>query len=151
MKMIRETANCVRCGNPAKLWSGHVDYWIAMSVKAIKGKKITVKVVRKSVTAGWCSDRCFNDRGFCGTYQPWMGNLKGKQPSPCKVITSPKRNNMIHITWDKFYLGMGVFLTGEGMALLAVTPYLAFGLVQVAFGLYVIFTNNLVYRLYERL
>lgn len=137
-----ETLNCVRCGKRAKMWGGHVDYWVAMVVKAKKRKKPSVKVVHKSVLAGWCSDQCHYDTGFSGTYQPWMGKHSGKHLSPCKIITSPKRDNMTHITWDKFYLSMGIFLTGEGLALLVVTPYLAFGLSQVAFGLYVIFTNN---------
>jgi len=87
MGKIRETGNCVRCGKPAKFWSGHVDYF----------QYIGNKMRRVSVIAGWCSNRCFNNRGFKGMYFAWMGSRNGEQPSPCCITTSPKRNSVIHI------------------------------------------------------
>ena len=86
MGKIRETGNCVRCGKPANFWSGHVDYF----------QYIGNKIRRVSVIAGWCSNHCFNDRGFKGMYFAWMGG-NGEQPSPCCITTSPKRNSVIHI------------------------------------------------------
>lgn len=53
-KAAKEIIQCVRCGKPATFWNGYV-FW---------GKR--------RVTAGWCSDRCNADPGFCGHYQPWM-------------------------------------------------------------------------------
>ena len=113
--MIKETLNCVRCGKPAEFWTGHVDYWKACLVKTrfkSGNKGLVVKPKRHSVMAGWCSDRCYKDQGFRGTYQPWMGSLDGEQPSPCKTttspqspydsITSPERDNVIYNTLDQF-------------------------------------------------
>ena len=93
--MVHETMNCVRCGKPAKIWSGHVDYF----------KYTGNKMRRVSVIAGWCSNRCFNDRGFRGMYSAHMGDRRGKQPSPCRITTSPKRVNMIYIMISKLFRG----------------------------------------------
>lgn len=56
-----DTKNCVRCGKPAKFWSGYVMQDI---------KK------RKKVCAGWCSNRCAKQIGFSGQYLEWMGLKK---------------------------------------------------------------------------
>jgi len=53
-----KTKNCVRCGKPAKFYSGHV----------LDGKK--------KVTAGWCSERCANVMGFRGHYAKHMEKVR---------------------------------------------------------------------------
>lgn len=53
-----QTKNCVRCFKPAKIWTGHV---------VIDGVKIT---------AGWCSDKCLNTKGFLGQYINKMGLMR---------------------------------------------------------------------------
>ena len=50
-----QTKNCVRCFKKAKVWTGHI----------LDGKKV--------ITAGWCSNRCMNNLGFCGHYKEEMG------------------------------------------------------------------------------
>jgi hypothetical protein len=138
--MVRETGNCVRCGKPAKFWSGHVDYWQSMTVKVRKGKEFTVKTVRKSVIAGWCSDRCHNDRGFVGMYHPWMGDREnGELPSMCKC--ADHRDNMIHINWPRFRFYMGVIILAEGVVL-GITGGGLFAIAFTAFGLYIILSRR---------
>ena len=137
--MIRETLNCVRCCKPAKFWSGHVDYF----------KYTGNRMRRVSVIAGWCSNRCFNDRGFRGMYSFHMGDRNGKQPSPCRTTTSPKRDNMIHINYNKVSLISASVIFGEGCVLLYLTigtVNMVYGLAFAAFGSYAIITNKLFKR-----
>lgn len=139
--MVKETANCVRCGKPAKMWGGHVDYFI------YKGNK----PVRVSVIAGWCGNRCHNKVGFRGMYHPWMGDrLNGELPSQCHCGDDPKTSqcgdNMIHINWPKFRLVLGVIIFTEGVILTdlawGTTLGVLFGLCMTAMGAYVILQDK---------
>ncbi|RPI86170.1 MAG: hypothetical protein EHM34_00300 [Nitrosopumilales archaeon] len=134
-----ETKNCVRCGKPAKFWSGHVDYFTALKIVGRPGKKFVSKIERKSVLAGWCSKRCYNDVGFCGMFNPWMGEVKGKIPSMCKC--ADHRDNMIHINWCRFRCCLGAILFAEGIVLGIVGGGL-FSLAFTAMGLYVILSRR---------
>lgn len=58
------TKHCVQCGEPAKVWSGHV---------LKRGRKIT---------AGWCDEHSISN-GFVGHYRKWMGKYDSeKEPKP---------------------------------------------------------------------
>ena len=45
------TKNCIACGKPAKLYSGHLKAYVCMAL----GNLIEIKIV-----AGWCSIKCHN-------------------------------------------------------------------------------------------
>lgn len=53
------TKRCIRCGKEAKMWTGHI----------LDGKK--------TVIAGWCTNRCLNAyRGCYGKYEESMGKRR---------------------------------------------------------------------------
>lgn len=52
--MKYETTCCVRCGKPARMWSGHI----------LLGKH--------KVVAGWCLKGCLDVKGFVGHHHEWM-------------------------------------------------------------------------------
>lgn len=58
------TTKCVRCGKPAKMWSGIL--FVGRPPGASR---------RPIVSAGWCTKRCLNaSEGLVGYHQRWMGN-----------------------------------------------------------------------------
>ena len=139
-----ETVNCVRCGKPAKFWGGHVDYFKSIQITSKRNRGFGVKQVRKSVLAGWCSKRCYNDMGFSGWYHPWMGELKGKIPHECTNLFKPlhgDKSRCRRSNWPRFRFSMGVILFSEGIVLGLVGGGL-FSLAFLAMGMYVILSRR---------
>jgi hypothetical protein len=65
-----DTVNCVACGKPAALFTGHVMH---------KGR---------SISAGWCSDECISvkdKKGYCGEWEPSMGITAEGKPATANV------------------------------------------------------------------
>lgn len=61
------TRNCIKCGRPAIMWSGHV-----IRINDDKSMKLQ-RLIWDVITAGWCSKKCMDTIGFCGQYTENMG------------------------------------------------------------------------------
>lgn len=58
---MTQTTKCIKCGKPAKMWTGHVQ-----------------KRNGEHILAGWCSKRCEEIiagkfQGYCGSFRQELG------------------------------------------------------------------------------